>query len=147
LARKGGKEALDKKLLSENAQKIYERFERWGFAAIVVFAILPPPVPFFPVVLAAGATRYSVTKFLTALTFGRAVRFTVLAFVAARYGGQILTLISHHEYLVSLAVVGLAVLGFVLFYLLSMLPKSTICVSFPERSDRRRASRSRERDS
>jgi len=116
LARKGGKEALDKKLGSENVQKIYERFERWGFAAIVVFALLPPPTPLFPVVLAAGATRYSPTKFLTALTLGRAGRFTVLAFVAARYGGQILTLISHHEYLILLAVVGLAVLGFVLFY-------------------------------
>jgi membrane protein YqaA with SNARE-associated domain len=106
LARKGGKETLDKKLGSENVQKIYERFERWGFAAIVVFALLPPPMPLFPVVLAAGATRYSVTKFLTALTLGRAVRFTVLAFVAARYGGQILTLISHHEYLVSVARLG-----------------------------------------
>jgi membrane protein YqaA with SNARE-associated domain len=117
LARKRGKEALDKKLGSENVQKIYERFERWGFAAIVVFALLPPPMPLFPVVLAASATRYSVTKFLTALTLGRAVRFTVLAFVAARYGDQILALISHHGYVVLLAVVGLAVLGFVLFYL------------------------------
>ena len=117
LARKGGKEALDKKLGSENVQKIYERFERWGFAAIVVFALLPPPMPLFPVVLAASATRYSVTKFLTALTLGRAVRFTVLAFVAARYGDQILALISHQGYVVLLAVVGLAVLGFVLFYL------------------------------
>ena len=117
LARKRGKEALDKKLGSENVQKIYERFERWGFAAIVVFALLPPPMPLFPVVLAASATRYSVTKFLTALTLGRAVRFTVLAFVAARYGDQILALISHQGYVVLLAVVGLAVLGFVLFYL------------------------------
>jgi membrane protein DedA with SNARE-associated domain len=83
----------------------------------VVFALLPPPMPLFPVVLAAGATRYSVTKFLTALTLGRAVRFTVLAFVAARYGAQILTVISHHEYVILLAMVGLAVLGFVLFYL------------------------------
>jgi membrane protein DedA with SNARE-associated domain len=74
-------------------------------------------MPLFPVVLAAGATRYSVTKFLTALTLGRAVRFTVLAFVAARYGAQILTVISHHEYVILLAMVGLAVLGFVLFYL------------------------------
>jgi CTP:molybdopterin cytidylyltransferase MocA len=53
-------------------------------------------MPLFPVVLAAGATRYLATKFLTALTLGPAVRFTVLAFVAARYSDQILTLISHH---------------------------------------------------
>jgi uncharacterized membrane protein YdjX (TVP38/TMEM64 family) len=58
LARKGGKEALDKKLGRENVQRIYERFERWGFAAIVVFALLPPPMPLVPVELAAGATRY-----------------------------------------------------------------------------------------
>ena len=117
LARKGGKEALEKKFRAENVQTMYTRFERWGFAAIAVSALLPPPIPLFPVVVTAGATRYSVTKFLTALTLGRAVRYTILAFLAAHYGGQILTVISRHGYVVLFAAVGLVVLGFVLFLL------------------------------
>ncbi len=98
LARKGGKEAFEKRFRRENVQKIYKRFERWGFAAIAVSALLPPPIPLFPVVVTAGATRYSVTKFLTALTLGRTVRYTILAFLAAHYGEQILTVISRHVF-------------------------------------------------
>jgi len=117
LARKGGKEAFEKRFRGENVQTIYKRFERWGFAAIAVCALLPPPIPLFPVVVTAGATRYSVTKFLTALTLGRTVRYTILAFLAAHYGGQILTVISRHGYVVLFAAVGLVVLGVVLFFL------------------------------
>jgi membrane protein YqaA with SNARE-associated domain len=117
LARKGGKEALEKQFRGENFEKIYRRFERWGFAAIAVTSLLPPPIPFFPVVVTAGATRFPVTKFLIALTLGRTVRYTLLAFLAAHYGGQILTVISHHGYVVLFAVVGLVVLGVVLFLL------------------------------
>jgi membrane protein YqaA with SNARE-associated domain len=111
LARKGGKKALDKKLRGKIVQEIYKRFERWGFVAIAVFALLPPPVPVFPVVVAAGAAQYSVTKFLIALTLGRIVRYTLLAFLAGRYGGQILSLSSHHRCAILLAAIGLAVLG------------------------------------
>jgi membrane protein YqaA with SNARE-associated domain len=117
LAHKGGKETLEKRFRNDKAEMIYRRFERWGFAAIVVSALLPPPVPFFPVVLTAGATRYSVTKFLTALALGRAVRYSILAFLAARCGAQVLTIISHHRFVVLPAVVGLAVLAVLLSFL------------------------------
>jgi membrane protein YqaA with SNARE-associated domain len=89
LARKGGKQALEQRLRSENIAKIYERFERWGFSAIALSALLPPPIPLFPVVLTAGATQYPVTRFLTALALGRAMRYTILAFLAAHYGGKV----------------------------------------------------------
>src|SRR5258708_34739199 len=35
LARKGGKEAMEKKLSKRNVNKVVRRFERWGFAAIL----------------------------------------------------------------------------------------------------------------
>jgi len=35
---------------------------------------LPPPMPFVPFLLAAGAMQYSVKKFLAAMTLGRIVR-------------------------------------------------------------------------
>ena len=79
--------------------------------------MLPPPLPLFPVVVTAGATRYSITKFLTALTLGRTVRYTILAFLAAHYGEQILTVISRHGYVVLFAAVGQVVLGVALFFL------------------------------
>ena len=96
LARKGGKEALAKKLSKQRVDKVLKTFERWGFAAIFVPALLPPPFPLVPFVIAAGAMQYSLPKFLTAIAIGRFVRYTLLAFLGAIYGPQILSLFSRH---------------------------------------------------
>ena len=64
LARKGGKQAMERRLSKRKAAKVYQRFERWGFGAIAIPAVLPPPFPFFPFLLAAGAMQYSRQKFL-----------------------------------------------------------------------------------
>lgn len=96
LARKGGEALLERKFTKARANKICKIFERWGFAAIAIPAVLPPPVPMVPFLFAAGAMQYSVKKFLAALTLGRLVRYGLLAFFAARYGRQILGFFSHH---------------------------------------------------
>ena len=67
LARKGGKEMLEHRMGPQRTKSIYARFERWGFWAIFVPAMLPPPIPFVPFLLAAGAMQYSRQKFLAAL--------------------------------------------------------------------------------
>jgi membrane protein DedA with SNARE-associated domain len=55
-------------------------------------------MPMVPFVIAAGAAQYSRNKFIAALTIGRAIRFTVLAFLAARYGGEMVTLLARHSH-------------------------------------------------
>jgi membrane protein YqaA with SNARE-associated domain len=96
LARKGGKEALEHRSSRGHMRKVCEIFEKWGFAAVAVPALLPPPVPMTPFLVAAGAMQYSLKKFLTALTSARLVRYVVLASLAAHYGRQIINLISHN---------------------------------------------------
>src|SRR5258708_17285897 len=91
LARKGGKETVERKFSGRTLDKVYRIFGRWGFGAIAIAALLPPPVPMVPFVFAAGAMQYSVGKFLVALTAGRIVRYSLLAFLAAHYGRQMLT--------------------------------------------------------
>jgi membrane protein YqaA with SNARE-associated domain len=90
LARRGGKEMAERKVSKRTLQKAYAIFERWGFGAIAVAAILPPPIPLLPFVLAAGAMRYSPYKFTAAMATGRMARYTILAFLAQRYGRGIL---------------------------------------------------------
>lgn len=90
LARKEGKAILERRVSRRKAQKVYATFEKWGFWAVVIPALLPPPLPMFPFLLAAGAMQYSRGKFLAALAIGRAIRYTLLAFLAASYGRQIL---------------------------------------------------------
>lgn len=94
LARKGGKGTLVRKLPGGKLEKFYKVFGRWGLGAIAIPAVLPPPAPMVPFLLAAGAMQYSVTKFVAAMTLGRIVRYSILAYLAARYGRHILRLIS-----------------------------------------------------
>jgi membrane protein YqaA with SNARE-associated domain len=107
VARKGGKETLERKFPARTLKKVYSIFSRWGFGAIAIAAVLPPPVPLLPFLFAAGAMQYSVKRFLVALTLGRVVRYSLLAFLAARYGRQMLTFISQHGHPVLIAVAGL----------------------------------------
>ena len=109
LARKGGKESLSRRFSAKTLKRVYAIFERWGFAAIAIPAVLPPPVPVVPFLLAAGAMQYSVKKFLLAMTLGRIVRYLILAYLAERYGRKMLPLLLHHAHPVLVAVVGLIV--------------------------------------
>jgi membrane protein YqaA with SNARE-associated domain len=117
LARKGGEQALAKRFRKKRVEQALKTFERWGFAAIVVPALLPPPFPFVPFVIAAGAMQYSLTKFLAALTIGRLIRYTLLAFLGATYGRQILSLFSHHVYATIFIALGIGTAVVIIFLL------------------------------
>jgi len=117
LARKGGKEALERRFSRRRAESICGIFERWGFGAIAIPALLPPPVPMVPFLLAAGAMQYPARKFLAALTLGRTSRYLILAYFAARHGRQIIAFIAEHGHPVIVGViVGLTVTAAVVFY-------------------------------
>ena len=115
LARKGGKESLARRVPAKTMKRVYGIFERWGFAAIAIPAVLPPPMPFVPFLLAAGAMQYSVKKFLLAMTLGRIVRYMILAYMAARYGRKMLPFLLQHGNPVVAAVVGLVVTGVLVY--------------------------------
>ncbi|MGA8213143.1 MAG: VTT domain-containing protein [Candidatus Sulfotelmatobacter sp.] len=111
LARKGGKEMMERKLSKKRAAQFSNAFARWGFAAIVIPALLPPPFPFLPFLLAAGAMQYSRKKFLTALVLGRGFRYFIEAALGFVYGRHILRFFSQY-YKPALAIlIGLAVIG------------------------------------
>ncbi len=77
LGEKGGEETLEKKVGKQRAEKVYRRFKAHGFATVAVGAILPPPFPIVPFLLAAGALKYPRKHFLAALALGRAARFVL----------------------------------------------------------------------
>ena len=115
LARKGGEKSLEKRLSAKSMKRVIKLFERWGFAAIAIPALLPPPMPLVPFLLAAGAMQYSVKKFLLAMTLGRIVRYMILAYLAARYGRKMLPFLLQHGNPVVAAVVGLVVTGVLVY--------------------------------
>jgi len=126
LARKGGKETIERKFSARTLEKVYRIFGRWGFGAIAIAALLPPPVPMVPFVFAAGAMQYSVGKFLVALTTGRIVRYSLLAFLAAHYGRQMLTTVmSRLEHPVLIAIIGLIAAAIAAFIFILLRKRNT----------------------
>jgi membrane protein YqaA with SNARE-associated domain len=105
LARKGGKAALERRFSRRKVDKICNIFERWGFSAIAIPALLPPPMPMVPFLLAAGALQYPPKKFLFALTLGRISRYMLLAYLAARYVRQIIKFIAAHGHPLVVAII------------------------------------------
>ncbi len=89
MARKGGKEMLESRISKKKATKIYGLFEKWGFAAVAIPALLPPPFPIVAMLLAAGAMQYPTKKFLAALAVGRGIRYAILAYLGYHYGRSI----------------------------------------------------------
>src|SRR6202453_3779844 len=63
IAHRGGKEAMERKLSKRRAKQVSRAFERWGFAGVAIPAILPPPFPFVPFLVAAGAMQHPRGKF------------------------------------------------------------------------------------
>ncbi len=89
LGRKGGEQALEKRLGPRRSKKIYSAFQRWGFWSLFVCAIAPPPMPASAFVMVAGALRYPWPRFLISWTLARLLRFGFLAWIIARYGSHI----------------------------------------------------------
>jgi membrane protein YqaA with SNARE-associated domain len=69
------------------------RLEHWAtdhsFMSVFVSAILPPPVPLTPFLLAAGALKVTRNRFLAALVSARTVRYGLIAWAGATYGRKV----------------------------------------------------------
>ena len=111
MARKGGLETLEKRFSQKKVKKIYAIFSRGGFASVAIPAILPPPFPITPMLLAAGAMQYPTRKFLVALAVGRSLRFTILAYLGAHYGRHIVSLFARYYWPILIVLVVFSALG------------------------------------
>jgi membrane protein YqaA with SNARE-associated domain len=111
LAKKGGKESLERKFGKKRVDKVYKKFEKGGFSTVFIGSMLPPPFPMVPVLMAAGVMQYSRGKFLTALGLGRAVRFFAIALLSSIYGTAIVGWLGRYYKPLLYMLIALAVLG------------------------------------
>jgi membrane protein YqaA with SNARE-associated domain len=116
LAKKGGKQALERKFSRSKVEKLYQRFERWGFWTVTVPALLPPPFPMVPFLIAAGTLQYSRKQFLGSLALGRGIRFFVFALLGHAYGRAIASFFSKYYKPALFTLSGLAILGGILAF-------------------------------
>jgi membrane protein DedA with SNARE-associated domain len=70
-----------------------------------------------PVVLVAGALKYSRRKFIAAMALGRGVRYFIVAGLGAIYGDAVVSFFSKYYKPALFTLIGFAVIGAVLAYL------------------------------
>jgi membrane protein YqaA with SNARE-associated domain len=90
IVRRGGQAVLRRKFNLASIQRVERAYARFGFLAIGVPAVLPPPLPFKIFVATAGALEYPRWKFLVTVMIARAVRYYVEGILAVFYGRRVL---------------------------------------------------------
>src|SRR5918999_4604106 len=90
IVRRGGQAVLRKRFPLPSIKRVERAYERFGFLAIGIPAILPPPLPFKIFVATAGALEYPRWKFLLTVMIARSFRYYVEGILAVFYGRRVL---------------------------------------------------------
>ena len=110
VARRGGEVFMRKRLKGAHVDRALRLYQRFGLLAIVVPALLPPPVPFKLFVVMAGAAGVAPWRFALAILLGRGIRYFGQGYLAVLYGEHALDFMKEHGAEIG---IGLAVLAVV----------------------------------
>lgn len=95
IARKAGSTYLESKFKKSKVAKFLNLFKKWGTGTLFATAAIPFPTPTGMFFAAAGASNYPAGKFLSVVSVGRALRYSLIAIVAAHYGRPLLRILRH----------------------------------------------------
>jgi membrane protein YqaA with SNARE-associated domain len=112
LGRAGGELFILKRVNRERYERMKLRFEKQEFLAMAIPSALPPPTPWKAFVFAAGVFEMRVAPFMLAVFTGRLVRWLILSLLVIKLGPGALGVVQHHARMVLLVVLGVAVVGF-----------------------------------
>ncbi len=113
LAKKGG-EAYFHRHAKGKAELIKQWVESNAFLSAFVPAVLPPPFPFKPFVLAEGVFQAPVRTFVLAIFLGRGLRYGVEGILAVKYGDATLGFLKNHGGMFALCALGVMVVLYVI---------------------------------
>ena len=102
----------------ENVERVERAYARFGFLAIAVPAVLPPPMPFKIFVATAGTLEYPRWKFLVTVMIARSLRYYVEGILAVFYGRRVLLYFKDNGLMI-LGIAAAAVVLIILVYWLA----------------------------
>lgn len=118
IVRRGGQAVLRKKFPLASIKKVERAYERFGFFAIAIPAILPPPLPFKIFVATAGALEYPRWKFLLTVMIARSLRYYVEGILAVFYGRRVLLFLKDNGLVIVSIVATLALIALGVYILI-----------------------------
>jgi len=90
IMRRGGQAVLRRRFSIDSIKRVEKAYARFGFLAIAVPAVLPPPLPFKIFVATAGTLEYPRWRFLLTVLVARSLRYYVEGILAVFYGRRVL---------------------------------------------------------
>ena len=123
IGRRGGEPLLERRFGKAQVERTRAAFARWDLLALVVPALLPPPMPFKIFVLSAGVFGVPWRRFAATLILARGLRYVFWGLMGIFFGDGALQMLravdrwfDDHS-LAVLLVLGAAVLGVVVWAL------------------------------
>jgi membrane protein YqaA with SNARE-associated domain len=97
IAHKAGDTYLVRKFGQGRVRRLLDFVRRWGGSTLIAAALLPPPFPATMVFAAAGTLGYPRRRYLGAITLGRALRYSLLAWAGEHYGRNFVRIVRHPD--------------------------------------------------
>ena len=93
IGRRGGEPLLERRFGKAQVARTRVAFERWDLLALIVPALLPPPMPFKIFVLSAGVFGVPWRRFAGTLILARGLRYVFWGLLGIVYGDEALRLL------------------------------------------------------
>ena len=128
---------MRRRFSAENIARVERAYARFGFLALAVPALLPPPMPFKIFVATAGALEYPRWRFMVTIMIARSLRYYVEGTLAVFYGEQVIEFMRHNGLAILSVAAGLVIVGIAVYVLVKHIkaPRRT-AVEEAERAER-----------
>ncbi|HKG14942.1 MAG TPA: VTT domain-containing protein [Pyrinomonadaceae bacterium] len=117
IMRRGGQAVMRRRFSTENIARVERAYARFGFLALAVPALLPPPMPFKIFVATAGALEYPRWRFVLTVMVARSVRYFVEGALAVYYGEEVLAFMAENGLRILSAAGALLLVGVAVYVL------------------------------
>jgi membrane protein YqaA with SNARE-associated domain len=124
IIRRGGQAVLRKRFRAEHLERVERTYARFGFLALAVPALLPPPMPFKIFVATAGALEYPRWRFMLTIMIARSLRYYIEGTLAVFYGKTVLDFIKNYGFTILAIVIGVCLVGLIVYLILQRKQKT-----------------------
>src|SRR5215210_6736368 len=118
IIRRGGQFVLRKRFRAEHIERVERTYARFGFLALAVPALLPPPMPFKIFVATAGALEYPRWRFVMTIMIARSLRYYIEGTLAVFYGRAVIDFIKRYGFTILGIVIGSCILGLITYLII-----------------------------
>ncbi len=117
ILRRGGQAVLRRRFRSDHIERVERAYARFGFLALAVPALLPPPVPFKIFVATAGALEYPRWRFMITIMIARSLRYYIEGVLAVFYGERVLQFLKENGLMILGIVAAVCLFGLAIYFI------------------------------